>query len=498
MDVVPEAIYAYDEADYMYAVKEGFWNNYLDKSAISIDQFIQKGITLGLSSEGRSELSQFIRTSNDISFYRHYHGPIYYYYLIAAQNIGIKSEKMYRLFSFFFLFLSAVLVFFSVYRLMPDGKGTIAGFVSMSAVIFSPTLIITTGQITPHALYLLIVVCNLTLQARMMQNKSIKYWYYSIVALSVAFLTFEYAPLLLISLAASGFAVRSQLFSNRSVIKTIGKSIALFLGLIILIWPGGLIKLTLLKNYVFFAYFAIIRGGTYSKFPFYIVWLTRIKESFIEFVLIVCSIGFLYRRRKQYYWLLPFALYGGLVFLVTIRNTSFFATYISSLMLCLLVAAGIFVEHSANAIRKKVLRLAYLAGIFIIITINSVLFFLHFANNSKQHPTVEFSSAAVSYFTSQRMHTIASPSGYIPQLHYYHNDRHLESYVIDPNCGITTVIDSMVDRFPEFGILIETDTEITDSLYRYDGYNTDMDYITSVKNSSLFFISFRANKETTL
>ena len=96
------------------------------------------------------------------------------------------------------------------------------------------------------------------------------------------------------------------------------------------------------------------------------------------------------------------------------------------------------------------------------------------------------------------MHTIASPSGYIPQLHYYHNDRHLESYVIDPNCGITTVIDSMVDRFPEFGILIETDTEITDSLYRYDGYNTDMDYITSVKNSSLFFISFRANKEPTL
>src|SRR5882724_3141863 len=74
--------YGYDEADYMFAASQGLYANYIDKNTLSIAQFLRIGLNEGFQSANQTSLSEFIRTSEDIAFYRHYHGPLSLYGLI--------------------------------------------------------------------------------------------------------------------------------------------------------------------------------------------------------------------------------------------------------------------------------------------------------------------------------------------------------------------------------------------------------------------------------
>src|SRR5262249_26128297 len=42
----PDHPFAYDEADYMWAGKQGLWANYTDRNALSFFEFVRKGIEL--------------------------------------------------------------------------------------------------------------------------------------------------------------------------------------------------------------------------------------------------------------------------------------------------------------------------------------------------------------------------------------------------------------------------------------------------------------------
>src|SRR5271156_2414072 len=81
--------YVYDEADYMYAASLGFAANWSDTPSISIQDFVR------VRQAGRSELSQRIRDSSDVLFYRHFHGPLFHYLLIPLARLG-WSERAVR------------------------------------------------------------------------------------------------------------------------------------------------------------------------------------------------------------------------------------------------------------------------------------------------------------------------------------------------------------------------------------------------------------------
>lgn len=75
----------YDEADYMYAGTRGFLDNYLDRPSLSLPEFIRKGRELARDRSERANMSQYVRASGDITFYRHYHGPMYAYWIALCQ-----------------------------------------------------------------------------------------------------------------------------------------------------------------------------------------------------------------------------------------------------------------------------------------------------------------------------------------------------------------------------------------------------------------------------
>ena len=82
----------YDEADYMYAASKGLCANYFDKNAIPFSTFVEQGLRKGLKREERTSLSDFMRRRDDITFYRHYHGPLYFYALSLSRSVLGKSE----------------------------------------------------------------------------------------------------------------------------------------------------------------------------------------------------------------------------------------------------------------------------------------------------------------------------------------------------------------------------------------------------------------------
>src|ERR1700722_17893743 len=88
--------FGYDEADYMYASTQGFVANYLDRGSMGMTVYLERGLALMRDKSQRQSLSQLVRNSGDLDFYRHYHGPIYAYWIACWHALGARDEDVYR------------------------------------------------------------------------------------------------------------------------------------------------------------------------------------------------------------------------------------------------------------------------------------------------------------------------------------------------------------------------------------------------------------------
>jgi hypothetical protein len=85
--------YSSDEADYMFAVSRGARANAFDTPTQSLPDFIRAGLNRGRSIR-RADLSEYIRASGDIAFYRHWHGPLYFYWLAAIAPLRLNEQAV--------------------------------------------------------------------------------------------------------------------------------------------------------------------------------------------------------------------------------------------------------------------------------------------------------------------------------------------------------------------------------------------------------------------
>src|SRR3569623_3456286 len=91
---VNHAPYGYDEADYMFAAGLGIADNWLDSGSMPIAAFVSVGRNRG-SSSGASQqagLSALARAGTDPVVYRHWHGPLYYFWLTAIDKLGLHEH----------------------------------------------------------------------------------------------------------------------------------------------------------------------------------------------------------------------------------------------------------------------------------------------------------------------------------------------------------------------------------------------------------------------
>lgn len=211
--LLPRGLFTYDEADYMFAADRGFIANYFDVGAQSIFSYISAGLKGGMEKSRWSHLSKSVRESNDICFYRHFHGPLYFYWLCAAKKLGVATEVNFRYATFITLFMCiAALVLISA-KLFP------ADFMAPSllmglVLLLSPSSILTMNHLTPHGLYMVLSLLCLGCAAIFCKISQRRYWYLSVTAASLSFMTLEYTMFLLVALLCTLILKRKSLFQG--------------------------------------------------------------------------------------------------------------------------------------------------------------------------------------------------------------------------------------------------------------------------------------------
>lgn len=429
-NVLPRGPYTYDEADYVYAAEKGLRANYLDEGAIAIGAFVEAGLEAGFDTTKWRGLSRFIRSTDDVTFYRHFHGPMYFYWLAAAQAFGFTSETGMRYASLCSIAVTALAFVLLVATLFPATFVWIA--LPLAALLLTgPSIVLTANHITPHALYMLPSLTSLGLLSLYCRSRRIGYWHASVVVAAFAFATLEYALFLVVTMAATLFVFRESLvapFTREERRRFALTSLVCFLIPLALAWPGGLLKLTLLKNYCYYVYYTLVRGGSYGRSSLGDLWMMRLAESPAEYLVVFAAVASLVVTLKRYPHLLPLALYGLLIAATTVRNKSSFPQYVSSAfpVFYLIAAAGL---DLALRHRGTLARLGVTSALTLLVALSSARFFLNLAETSRQQMPFPITSLdeIVPLLATTQVPTFVNRA-YVPTLHYYMPQANLYSY----------------------------------------------------------------------
>ena len=293
--------YTYDEADYMYAVSLGLESNWLDSPTLPLPEFLKIGLGRGRDKSQRSDLSEMIRDTNDVVFYRHWHGPLYIDWLTLLKPFAWDEQSM-RALNYALAIATALFMYFGALWLLPKPADQLAATLAAMVYLWSFP-VINSPELAPHELFVLCVVAALLLLA------SQRHWYAAIVATALAVCTLEVAFALVATLLICGHLIREQLKPSLSLAV---KSAAAFLIPILIVWPAAILNSSFVKAYLFMAYLAVFRKNAWgSDVTVLQTWLLRFETSPIPWVMLAFSILLIAMRRVP--WspiLMPFAIYG--------------------------------------------------------------------------------------------------------------------------------------------------------------------------------------------
>ena len=333
--------YYYDEADYMFAASLG-WSNYTDDPSQSLAGFIRMGLRNGGDSSRRAALSQQSRAGSDVNFYRHWHGPLYFYWLAAIAPLHL-DEHATRSLSYVFPILAAFVIYFGTLWL---NAGALAAMLSSAFYLWSYATVFS-NELAPHQLFVLCVTAALMLLMKWRATGDPRFWYGAIIAEACAFCTLEVAFVLVLVLMVYGALGRAEK----------GKSIFLLVASVLFIWPAAALRLSFVKAYLFMAYLALVRKSPWGQKGFLDTWRLRFLESPWEWTLLAIAVIFFFRfcdpaARNM---LAPVMVYGLVMLIVLLRANSETPRYMLPFLAPFQIAAG-FVFASVLGKSNSVIR----------------------------------------------------------------------------------------------------------------------------------------------
>ena len=404
--------YGYDEADYMYAASLGFAANWADVRSIPAADFMRAG----LRRAGRQSLSQTIRTGNDVLFYRHFHGPIFYYLLIPAIPLH-RSEHAVRTALLAIPCASLAVVYFGCLWLAP-GAAAFPTALMASMLFLSSYSVIESTELAPHALFALCSLASLILLLKAIASGGRRYWYGAVLAAAVAFCTLEVALVLLVTLAICGWVERRRWQADW---RFVANSFAVFLATILVLWPAALLRLSFLKACAVLAYLAVSREFAGGSASFLETWRSRMDHSPLEWVLILAAGIVLFRTRSRR--LLPLALFAALMVLATLPVVTITPRYSLVFMPALDLLAGLALVPSIGPLRRPASLAVVLAGA-------GLYGCAWYQAALRPHNPNPRSAAVLTYIHQNELENkaVLAPQADLPTLHYYFPGMRLRAY----------------------------------------------------------------------
>jgi len=397
--------YGYDEADYMFAASRGVSANLFDSPTLPLPQFLQMGLHRG----SRSEMSEAIRSANDMVFYRHWHGPLYIDWLEVTSRFA-SSEPAMRAWTYVFPVLAGVWIYFA------------AGFLGAALFLWSYPVVAST-ELAPHQLFALCSLATLFLLAKVMETGERRFWYGAVFTTALAFCTLEVAFVVILTVMVCGHLVRDRLHPDLGLA---AKSIGLFVGTVLVIWPAAWLKLSFVKAYLFMAYLAVFRKGAWGpNITLWDTWWGRFSTSPVQWIVLAVAAGLMIyqlapvgNRRAGYHPALPFALFAVLMIAATFRVNSQFPRYTLTFFPAVVVITAILLKEYN---RRSLVVGAIAAAAF-------VTAYLEIVPRRQAHDPALY--ALVNLIRDNHLgdkHLLV-PQGAIPQIHYYFPATTLKGY----------------------------------------------------------------------
>jgi hypothetical protein len=418
-NVAPDP-YVYDEADYMYAASLGFVANYTDSPTLPLADFVRTGLARGRDAGQREALSELIRGSNDVVFYRHWHGPLYVYLLIPAARLGL-SEQQLRTLMLFMPALTLVAIYCGCLWLIPGRVGTF-GALGSSFLFLSSSSVAGSTELAPHHLFALLSALFLFFLMKFVANGRPTYRYAAVISAGLAFCTLEVAFVMIITLIICGFVARRRAGRGWPLA---GKSLALLVATVMLLWPAAIYKLSFVKSYLFLTYLALFRKSPWGTEGLFEIWGHRLLDSPLEWAAILASLFVYFRKlsqseRNRTY---PILVYATLMLAATARVVSSSPRYSLLFMPALDIFAALTLMPLITTAPRRVLY-ATLALFCVSFGIGE-----YRLSNRNRNPDPR-PPAVLNYIRENRLEekTLLVPQEDLPMIHYYFPRTHLRAY----------------------------------------------------------------------
>ncbi len=413
-NVSPEP-YVYDEADYMYAASWGFLANWTDTPSMPLGEFIQAG--LDREHDGRRRLSERIRGANDVLFYRHFHGPLFHYALASMARLGLNEHDA-RTMLLVFPCAALAVVYFGSLGLAPRMKAVTALLAGM--LFLSSYAVLGSTEVAPHHLFALCALTSLILLAKAVMCGRLLYWYASVAIAALAFCTLEIALVLLTTLAICCFLERRRW---NVTIGFASKSAALFLVVVLIVWPAAILRLTFVKAYAVLAFEAVARKSAWGDVDLLQTWSTRLLASPLEWLLIATAMVVAARHRSR--GLHPFMIFGILMLAATLRVLTNTPRYSLPFQPVLDLFAGLSLASLLRNWRRPA-RFAVVA-----LAITGLYVEAWYRTSRRARNSNPRSSAVLTYIHQNHLEhkALLVPKADLPSLHYYFPALRLRGYL---------------------------------------------------------------------
>ena len=421
--------FTYDEADYMYAGTHGFVANYLDRGAMPLATYVQKGLQLVRHQISARAMSDYVRTSGDVLFYRHYHGPIYACWIALWHDAGLRTNASYRAAGLIVHVLGSIAIFWLFLRAFP-GLPDVAALVAALMFAMNRTALLTATIITQHLPYTLLSCLALFAVALYLRTREIRYWYAGTALLAASFAAVEIASVLVAAVVLS-VVILDWRDGWKKILALFGKGTVVFACALAIIWPPAIYELNALKSYVYLVYLAFVRK-VFSPITPRQLWFMSIKNHPLEFILplAMAVVGVLcWRRIDDRRAITPFLIYAWLFFAATMVITAPNDYYHCSLMMSLAVITGVLFGERWKRVGVTV-RAASLGALLASLVALDASAYSETARRQYEPPSVE--TRALQFLSAHPpgARPLMLPAILLPTLHYYYPDTKLVSYDI--------------------------------------------------------------------
>jgi hypothetical protein len=334
-----------DNADYIRSVRGGLSSVYFERGSANFFAFAK--LIRDRASVGAHPWDYFYRLG-DAAALRHFHVPGGFYAdaLVVSLHMPVWVNRTVAavvgsaLCGIIFLYLGRVGVPVPL---------ALAGTLLVAA---DPRFVSASTDINPHTWFLLFAVLFLFSLVDFIQYKRKAFFIGSIALLAVSCATLEYGPALVLT-AASAIAIcwrsmnlRSFFASERKWKAVVG--ISVFLGSLLLLWPGGVSKGGYLKSYGVFVWQALFqREQLFGPLTPAAIWNNLFGGSWAAALLGAWAIvgGFWIGIRKSFPPALAFFVYSVLALGMNLGNRYRNPTYAAEVMVPLLITSLVVTSY---------------------------------------------------------------------------------------------------------------------------------------------------------